>query len=154
MRCWRRFCRNRSSGFTLIETMIVVLYITIIGLIVLPRLTGAGRRAAEANLIATLRELRAAVACFQAETGLYPLNLEDIVSDEPPDVGLTPEGIEIPIHEQDFHGPYLVASGGRLPIDRTTGKREWFYGTTPPNVGVVRSLSTGISLSGKPYSEF
>lgn len=151
-RRWPR--RTPSDGFTLVETLIVLLYVTIIALIVLPRLTGAARRASEANLVATLRELRAAVACFQAETGLYPLTLDDIVTDEAPEVGLTPEGIEIPINEQDFHGPYLIASGGRLPVDRTTGRREWYYGTTPPNVGVVRSLSTGTSLSGKPYSEF
>jgi len=150
---YRRSLRNRR-GFTLLETMIVVMYIAILAGIVLPRLTGAGRQATEANLSATLRELRAAVACFQAETGLYPASLDDVVADTAPRVGINEQGVEIPIFAQDFHGPYLVASGGRLPVDRTSGKREWYYQTTPPRVGYVRSMSTGTSLNGTPYSQF
>lgn len=134
--------------------MIVVMYITIIAGIVLPRVTGAGRQASEANLQATLRELRAAVASFQAEMGLYPCSLDDIVTDTAPTVGLNEQGVEIPVYAQDFHGPYLVASGGQLPVDRTTGEREWYYQTSPPRVGFVKSLSTGTSLAGKPYADF
>jgi len=134
--------------------MIVVMYIAILAGIVLPRITGAGRQATEANLTATLRELRAAVACFQAETGLYPASLDDIVADKAPRLGINEQGVEIPIFAQDFHGPYLVASGGRLPVDRTSGKREWYYQTTPPRVGYVRSMSTGNSLNGTPYTQF
>jgi type II secretory pathway pseudopilin PulG len=134
--------------------MIVVMYITIIAGIVLPRVTGAGRQATEANLTATLRELRAAVACYQAEMGVYPASLDDVVADKAPSMGINEQGVEIPIFAQDFHGPYLVASGGRLPVDRTTGKREWYYQTTPPRVGYVRSLSTGTSLNGTPYAQF
>ena len=141
-------------GFTLIEVLIVVMYIAIIAGIVLPRISGVGRRASEANLQATLHELRSAIACFQAETGLYPATLDDIVTSDAPKMGLTEQGVEIPIYRQDFHGPYLIASGGRLPVDRTTGNREWRYETTSPNVGRVRSLSTGTSLDGKPYSGF
>jgi len=134
--------------------MIVVMYITIVAGIVLPRITGAGRQATETNLIATLRELRAAVACYQAELGVYPASLDDLVTNKAPSVGLNEQGVEIPIFAQDFHGPYLIASGGRLPVDRTTGKREWYYETSPPRIGYVRSMSTGTSLNGRPYSEF
>jgi len=154
MRTARRWRPRRTSGFTLIETMIVLLYMGIIALIVLPRISGAGRQATETNFIATLRETRAAVSCYQAELGVYPCSLDDIVTDECPAVGLNDQGIEVPIFEQDFHGPYLVPSGGRLPIDRTTGERTWYYETRPPNVGRVRSLSTGISIDGRPYSQF
>jgi len=69
-------------------------------------------------------------------------------------VGVNEQGVEIPIFEQDFHGPYLIASGGRLPTDRTTGKREWGYKISPPGVGSVHSLSTGISTDGTPYNGF
>jgi len=150
---YRRSLRRRR-GFTLIETLIVIMYIAILAGIVMPRLTGAGRQAAEANLTATLRELRAAVACYQAEMGVYPASLDDIVTDKAPSVGINEQGVEIPLYEQDFHGPYLIASGGRMPLDRTSGKREWYYQTTPTRVGYVRSLSTGTSMSGKPYIEF
>jgi type II secretory pathway pseudopilin PulG len=134
--------------------MIVIMYITIIAGIILPRITGASRQAEEANLIATLRELRAAVASYQAETGLYPCALDDLVTDKAPAVGLNEQGVEIPIWSQDFHGPYLLPSGGHLPVDRITGQRTWYYETSPPRIGFVRSLSTGTSTDGRPYSEF
>lgn len=130
------------------------MYIVILATMVLPRLTGVARRASEANLQATLREIRNAVASFQAETGLYPVQLADITSTQAPDTGLTPGGIEVGIMANDFHGPYLLAPGGGLPVDRINGRREWDYSATPPNVGRVRSLSTGTSLDGEPYSTF
>ncbi|MGQ9733326.1 MAG: type II secretion system protein [Candidatus Zipacnadales bacterium] len=134
--------------------MIVLMYIAIVAMIVVPRLTGVGRRANETNLRATLHELRAAIGSFQAETGLYPLTLTDLVKSEAPDTGLTETGLEVPIFEDDFRGPYLLASGGQLPIDRTTGKRDWKYETRPPHVGEVHSSNPKTSLDGIPYSEF
>jgi prepilin-type N-terminal cleavage/methylation domain-containing protein len=154
MKRYTRFARRRNQGFTLLEVLIVVMYIAIIAGIIVPRMTGVGRRAGEANLQATVRELRSAVASFQAETGLYPAQLDDIVAEAAPAAGLTESGLEAPIFRQDFHGPYLIASGGRLPVDRTTGNREWVYETSPPRVGAVRSSNPGTSLDGKPYAEF
>jgi len=138
----------------MIEMLIVVMYIAIIAAMVLPKVTGAGRRARETNLRATIHELRTAVASYQAETGLYPLTLQDIVAAKAPDTGLTAQGIEVGIMAADFRGPYLIAPGGGLPLDRTTGKREWDYGTTTPTVGRVRSLSTTVSLDNEPYSTY
>ncbi len=146
--------RRRRSGFSLIEMLIVVMYISIIAAMALPKLTGAARRAGESNLRATLREIRNAVASFQAETGLYPVQLADITVTQAPDSGLTTAGIEVGIMTDDFHGPYLLAPGGGLPVDRTNGRRQWNYCTTPPNVGRVLSLSTGTSLDGEPYATF
>lgn len=130
------------------------MYIAILAGMILPSLTGAGRRASEANLRATLRELRTAVASFQAETGLYPLQLIDICESSPPATGLTDKGLEVPIYQDDFHGPYLLAPGGSLPVDRTLGERTWDYCTTAPGVGTVHSLSTGTDLDGEPYSGY
>jgi prepilin-type N-terminal cleavage/methylation domain-containing protein len=152
MRSCSLLSRRRRGGFTLLETLIVIMYIAIMASIVLPKITGAGRRASETNLKATLREIRNAVASYQAETGLYPLELVDIMSSSAPDTGITAAGIEVPIMAADFHGPYLIPGGARLPMDRATGRREWDYSTTPPYVGRVRSLATGITLDGEPYS--
>jgi len=154
MRTSRYGRARRCGGYTLIEAFIVMLYMGIIATIVLPRITGAGRRAAETNLRATIREIRGAIASFQAETGVYPATLDDIVTNQPPAYGLNEQGLEVPVYPQDFHGPYLIPSAGRLPLDRVTGKREWSYETQPPHVGAVHSLSTGTSIDGTPYSEF
>jgi hypothetical protein len=39
-------------------------------------------------------------------------------------------------------------------VDRTNGKRQWDYATTSPNIGRVRTLSTGTDLNGEPYSTY
>ena len=138
----------------MIEALIVVMYIAILAAFILPKVTGAGRRAAETNLRATLHELRTAIASFQAETGLFTTKLDDLTVTAAPDNGLSPAGLEVPIIKDDFHGPYLLGPGGRLPVDRATGKREWDYRVTPPNVGRVSSLAQGVSLDGEPYSTY
>jgi type II secretory pathway pseudopilin PulG len=148
----RRFLDRR--GFSILEVLIVCMYISILAAMILPNVTGAGKRASDANLRATLHELRTAVASYQAETGLFPLQLQDLTATEPPATGLTEQGLEVPIFKEDFRGPYLIPSGGELPIDRSTGLRTWGYTTTAPNVGAVHSLSTGTSLDGEPYSLF
>ncbi len=148
----RRFLSRR--GFSILEVLIVCMYIAILSGMILPNVTGAGKRASESNLRATLRELRSAVASYQAETGLYPLELQHLTATQPPATGLTEQGLEVPIYEDDFKGPYLIPAGGQLPLDRTTGERTWAYNTTPPRVGAVRSLSTKLSIDGEPYSGF
>lgn len=147
--------RMRSSaGVTLIEVLIVTVYIALLASIVLPHLTGANKRARETSVKATLAEIRKAVASFHAETGLYPARLEDIVAAEPPPVGLTESGLEVTIIPADFRGPYLLARGGRLPKDELTGQANWIYSTTPPTVGAVHTAAVGNSLDMGPYSLF
>ena len=80
------------------------------------------------------------------------MNLVDITATRAPDTGITQQGIEVGIMAADFHGPYLIAPGGGLPMDRATGRRTWEYFTTVPDVGRVRSLARGVSLNAEPYS--
>ncbi|HJN15106.1 MAG TPA: prepilin-type N-terminal cleavage/methylation domain-containing protein [Armatimonadota bacterium] len=150
----RRYRTRARRGFTLIEVLIVVMYIAILAAMVIPSVSGAGRRARETNLKATVRELRTAIGSYQAETGLYPADLEDLMGWDAPQVGLTELGVEVPIHAQDFRGPYLIAPGEDLPIDRTTGRRDWDYSTRKPTVGAVHSLNANTSLDGVPYSTY
>jgi len=145
--------RSRRAAFTMIEALIVCVYIGIIALIVLPRMTGATRRARETNMRATLREIRNAVGSFQAETGLYPAQVADIVAATAPANGLDRNGNFVSIIPADFRGPYLRAPGGKLPKDATTGAADWKYTTTPP-VGQVNSSNPLNSLEEGPYSLF
>ena len=154
MRTIRRYRSRGRRGFTLMEMLLILMYISILAGMVLPHLTGAGRRAAEVNLKATIQALRSAIGAYQAETGLYPTQVSDLVAEEAPETGLTDKGVEVPIHPDDWRGPYLIASGGKIPLDRTTGERNWEYSTTPPTVGAIHSKSAGTSLDGEPYSEY
>ena len=62
--------RTATNGFTLIEMLII----SILALIVIPRLLSAGRRAKESNLRAQLHEMRTAIAKFKADLGDNPLS--------------------------------------------------------------------------------
>ena len=148
----RRVLRGRR-GFTLIEVLIVSVYIAIVAAIVLPRVTGATRRARETNMRATLQEIRKAVGSFQAETGLFPAGLDDIVTTTAPPTGLDRDGNSVTILAVDFRGPYLRAPGGGVPKDVITGLPDWIYSTAPP-VGQVHSAATGDSVDAGPYSLF
>jgi len=150
----RRRKAHRRAGITLIETMIVFVYIALIASIVLPRMTGATRKARETNLRATLSEVRKAVESYRAETGLYPAQLAEIVVDVAPATGLTAGGTFVSIIPADWRGPYLRAPGGLLPKDEILGQRNWQYGTAAPNVGAVHSLAPGTTVDGEPYSDF
>lgn len=142
-----------QAAFTMIEVLIVIVYIGLIASIVLPRVTGASRKAKEANMRATLQEIRKAVNSFQAETGLYPARLQDIVVNTAPATGLDPNGTPVSIIPADFRGPYLRVRGQALPKDAITGAADWSYSTSPP-VGQVNSSATGNSMDGGPYSLF
>jgi prepilin-type N-terminal cleavage/methylation domain-containing protein len=147
--------RTRSRrGVSLIEVMIVTVYIALLASIVLPHLTGANKRAREVSVKATLSELRKAVASFHAETGLYPAQLPDIVSRTPPAFGLTATGQQVTILPADFRGPYLFARGGGLPKDELTGLPDWRYTTSVPNIGAVHTSAIGNSIDMGPYSLF
>jgi type II secretory pathway pseudopilin PulG len=131
-----------------------MVYIGLIASIVLPRVTGASRKARETNLRATLSEIRKGVESYQAETGLYPAQLADLTATVPPATGLTSVGTTVSIIPADWRGPYLRAPGGLLPKDEILGTRNWKYGTTPPNVGDVHSLAPGGTVDGQAYSTF
>jgi len=148
---------RRQDGFTLIEAMIVIMYIAILACMILPNITGAGRRARETGLRATLNEMRKAVQSYQAETGLYPFELADLSATEAPDVGLTPAGAVAAIDPADWRGPYLTGSGGGLPKDPTNGGREWGYQSETGgqyDLGWAYSLSAGNSMDGQPYAQY
>ena len=106
---------RRGSGFTLVEVLIVILVIAVLAAIVIPRLLGAGRRAREASLRATLKELRDSVALFQGDCGVYPHSLSHIMATTRP--SYTNPG--------DYRGPYLTTPDGNLPIDPITGAADW-----------------------------
>jgi len=150
----RRYQGQARAGFTMIETLIVIVYIAVIASIVVPRVSGATRKARETNLRATLSEVRKAVESYHAETGLYPAQVDDIVAAVPPANGLTTNGTPVSIIPADWRGPYLQGRGGLLPKDEILGQRNWKYGINPPNVGAVHSLAPGATVDGEAYSGF
>jgi len=130
---------RRRTGFTLIEVLIVIVVIAILAAIVIPRLLGAGRSAREASLLAHLQELRNAIALFQAQCGMYPEQLSDLMVTSAPSY----------VHAPDYQGPYLTTSDGNLPKDPVTGAADWTYSATS---GAIHSAATGNNLAGVAYT--
>lgn len=70
----------RSSGFTLIELIVVIALLAVLAAVVAPNLLG---KASDANRKAAgiqLEKLGSSIELYRVETGRYPDSLEDLVS--------------------------------------------------------------------------
>ncbi|MBI2264035.1 MAG: type II secretion system major pseudopilin GspG [Armatimonadetes bacterium] len=67
----KRF-RYGSSGFTLIEILIVVIIIAILATIVIPRLVGRTEKAKRTKAISDVKNLETALDLFEADNGFFP----------------------------------------------------------------------------------
>jgi len=67
-----RSARLRSSGFTLVELLIVVIILAILAAIVVPQFVASTDDAKLAALDSNLRNLRSAIALYNQQHGEYP----------------------------------------------------------------------------------
>lgn len=107
----------RHAGFTLIELLVVMAVIATLLSIVAPRYFNSVDRAKEAVLRQNLSIMRDAIDKFYADTGAYPLNLDQLVEeryiraipiDPMTDSAFT--WIEIPPPDEELEGMYDVRS--------------------------------------------
>ena len=152
---------THRHGFTRIEAPIFIVLVATLGWSVVPgcggqRVVGPDpqllRR--EAELRATLQQLRDAVALFLSDTGAYPCFLSEITkpASEAPERGLHPEdGYVVPINPSDYRGPYITTPCGGLPWDPIHGNRDWVYPGFPPHLGQVFAWG-GRASDGTDYS--
>lgn len=153
-------------GFTLIELLIVVTVISILALIVIPRVSGATRQSREAALMTNLQEMRMAIMHFESDTGVYPLNLSDLVRlrTDPPTTGLSPvTGLEEAIPSSImYNGPYLLRQGGingsgipfnTVILDYATRPldEQWTYRLYNGEALISCPADIGRTLTGIPY---
>src|SRR5437660_8225771 len=61
------FARNRKSGFTLVEILIVVIILGILAAIVIPQFTNASNDARKSNLSSQLQTLRAQIELYKLQ---------------------------------------------------------------------------------------
>jgi general secretion pathway protein G len=67
--------RNRKSGFTLVEILIVVIILGILAAIVIPQFAGASNDARTSNLQSQLQTLRSQIELFKLQHGDTPPKL-------------------------------------------------------------------------------
>ena len=164
----------RRQGFTLIELLIVIVVISILALIVIPRIAGASRKSKDATLKASLQTIREALAQFSADMGGNPYGLTDLVLTNPgPTTAPTfsgavkdDNGNTVTVLAGCYQGPYLQHQGGiqgGIPINPytplkgspavldTTLADHWNY---TANSGVVTAATptSGNTFDGTPYA--
>ncbi len=68
--------RNRTSGFTLVEILIVVVILGLLAAIVIPQFTNASQTAMGSSLLSQLQTTRSQLALYQVQhNGTYPAGL-------------------------------------------------------------------------------
>ena len=119
----------RRRGFTLIELLVVMAIIATLLSLAVPRYFDSVRRAEEATLKSNLAALRDAIDKHYADTGRYPLTLDDLVNRR-----------------------YLRA----VPLDPVTGAADSWVAIAPPapEAGAVYDVKSGSEAHARDGTPF
>ena len=118
---------RRSTGFTLIELIVVLAIVALLLTVAVPRYFHSVARSREAVLRHDLRSMREAIDKFLADQGRYPATLDELAERR-----------------------YLRS----IPVDPITDRADaWIVVAPPDGAGVidVRSGAPGAALDGTPY---
>ena len=125
---------GRSSGFTLVELLVVMTIVTLLVSIAAPRYFRSVERARENSLHTSLNVMRDAIDQYLADRGRYPESLGDLAAQR-----------------------YLR----ELPEDPLTGRRDSWIALPPPpdsawvgNLFDVRSGAAGRAGDGRLYADW
>ena len=144
-----RWSFSRKCGFTLIEMLIVITIISVLAVIVIPRVAAAGRRGKEASLGADLKQLRDAIERFEANTAAWPPSLADLMAANGNAISSDTDGRGMDVDRRGYDGPYLRTGNGTIPADPFTAAADWNYNNS---TGEIHSRSTLTALNGTAYS--
>lgn len=140
----RKLPRDRQSGFTLLELIIVIAIIGILATIAMPALKNVPIRAKESVLKTNLRTLRDMIDQHYGDKGKYPTSLDALVTEGyvrklPVDPMTKSSETWIPVYEE---------------IDPDHPPAESDTDPAKPGIVDVHSGAPGNSLDGIPYKEW
>jgi general secretion pathway protein G len=103
--------RRKGSGFTLVELLVVIVLISVLAAIAIPKLGTQWQSSSERRMLAQLKLLREAAARFESDTGCFPRSTADLTSGTAPSQCWTATGAVIPVPTGKWRGPYLNNRG-------------------------------------------
>ncbi|MGQ9657429.1 MAG: type II secretion system protein [Fimbriimonadales bacterium] len=135
-------------------TMVELLSLAVMGVAVLaaftPRVAHHLPRDPEARLRITLAETRHAILVFYHDTGVYPTDLKDLTTTEPPEFGLDRWRHPSMMNPDYYRGPYM-REVPRCPI---SGEELEYYCDPRTGAMTVRSPAVGVGSDGRPSREW
>ena len=103
---------RHPRGFTLVEVMLVIVIISVLAAMVVPRLVGRTEQAMTARAKSDIAAIGLALDLYELDIGQYPDALDELVAQEAP-AGLSPE------QRSKWNGPYLKKGLPKDPWGRT-----------------------------------
>jgi len=137
-------------GMTIAELLSLAVMCTAVLAAFTPRVAHHLPRDPEARLRITLAETRHAILVFYHDTGVYPTDLSDLATTEPPQFGLDRWGRPSMMNPEYYRGPYIHETP-RCPI---SGEELEYYCDPKTGKMTVRSPATGVGSDGRPYREW
>jgi general secretion pathway protein G len=136
--------RDRQSGFTLLELIIVIAIIGILATIAMPALKNVPIRAKESVLKTNLRTLRDMIDQHYGDKGKYPTSLQSLVEEGyvrklPVDPMTKSTETWVPVYEEN---------------DPDHPQAETDSDPASPGIVDVHSGAPGNSLDGIPYKDW
>jgi general secretion pathway protein G len=101
------------GGFTLIELLLVLVILSILAAVVVPKFTGSSDKARKARAVTDISTLDDAIDRFELDAGRFPTN------DEGLDVLVQQPSAQV----KEWHGPYIK----RIPTDPWGNKYVYRY---------------------------
>ncbi|MFL6196308.1 MAG: type II secretion system protein [Thermoanaerobaculia bacterium] len=141
----RKARRDRRSGFTLLELIVVIAIIGILATIAMPALKNVPIRAKESVLKNNLRTMRDVIDQHYGDKGRYPTSLEALVE----------EGYlrKIPVDPMTKSSDTWVPVYEEVDPDKTDAP-EGDGDLAKPGIVDVHSGMPGNSLDGTPYKDW
>ena len=136
------------SGFTLVELLIVIIVISILASIAIPKFNNAWRASSESRLRANLHEYRSAIERFHNDTGLYPATVANIRSQTSPATGLDSAGVSVAIPSGSWQGPYMKFYSSTSAIYPAYRSPSYTYVVTGSEIGKFTLNMNWLDLNG------
>ena len=120
--------QGRLVGFTLVEMLVVIIIVSVLASIAVPKFMKSGLRAKEASLMENLEILRQAGDRCEADTGLT-VDLTALTSSKPPSYGwrrgpMNTDWTKVSLKASSWKGPYLPS----VPVNPITGNNKYVTG--------------------------